>query len=570
MRKPIDDQQNDDLGALHELVDAARDDMPTDVQWQSARRNLNLRLEAGQKESIIMSILRSAFSHKIRWAVSALVVVAVVVLVIGLNPFERSSAGVYAAVVERIKKARTMVYKETISIQSPKTTIVMECAFKEPGYVRTTTLNANGTVLNFVISDLGKGKDIVVDPSQKRYLEFVGKQTSSLESALSRIEAIRSFPERAHELWGERTIDAYSCKGFQVTEKGCKKTMWIDVATSEIVMMEMDSINIPGFHVTLTDFKFDIDLEDTLFEMRPPAGYQKQTIRIPRQEPLESNFIFFLRLWTTKAKESKYPDSLYFADILKGIQKVSKPSDTELAEEQRIQLDQKLQSGMQFIMGMQPENDWHYAGRGVKPGETDKAIFWYRPTGSVDYRVIFGDLSVREVSPEKLPSLAQNAESIQQTAGIGSIPSQPVAADTPEKGLVGDRTIEGKVEIAKAALRSMAVASEAYFVDFNRYTRNPNNLTTPVAYGIKVEIDPFSKTGDTLKNAIAASGKLAWYSIGPDDKDDEAKIIYDPTNGAISAGDILREQSAPYVEATPRSAGDNPLQPGAPVAQPAP
>ena len=39
----------------------------------------------------------------------------------------------------------------------------------------------------------------------------------------------------------------------------------------------------------------------------------------------------------------------------------------------------------------------------VKLGDADKAIFWYRPKGAEKYRVIYGDLSVKDVAPENLP-----------------------------------------------------------------------------------------------------------------------------------------------------------------------
>jgi hypothetical protein len=59
-----------------------------------------------------------------------------------------------------------------------------------------------------------------------------------------------------------------------------------------------------------------------------------------------------------------------------------------------------LGKGMLFHMSLK---DRHYAGSGVKVGEADKAVFWYLPDGSQTYRVIYGDLSVKDVAPENLP-----------------------------------------------------------------------------------------------------------------------------------------------------------------------
>jgi len=52
---------------------------------------------------------------------------------------------------------------------------------------------------------------------------------------------------------------------------------------------------------------------------------------------------------------------------------------------------------------LQSENDLHYVGNGVKLGEGESEVFWYRPDGSEAYRVIYGDLSVKDVAPENLP-----------------------------------------------------------------------------------------------------------------------------------------------------------------------
>lgn len=58
---------------------------------------------------------------------------------------------------------------------------------------------------------------------------------------------------------------------------------------------------------------------------------------------------------------------------------------------------------MMFLMRGLSKSNRHYAGADVKFGDSDKAIFWYRPEGSETYRVIYGDLSVKDISEENLP-----------------------------------------------------------------------------------------------------------------------------------------------------------------------
>jgi hypothetical protein len=56
-----------------------------------------------------------------------------------------------------------------------------------------------------------------------------------------------------------------------------------------------------------------------------------------------------------------------------------------------------------FYKNLEPKNDWHYVGKDVKFGDAESPVCWYRPTDSETYRVIYGDLSIRDVAPENLP-----------------------------------------------------------------------------------------------------------------------------------------------------------------------
>ena len=56
-----------------------------------------------------------------------------------------------------------------------------------------------------------------------------------------------------------------------------------------------------------------------------------------------------------------------------------------------------------FVQKLPADSDWHYVGKNVKFGESEKSVFWYKPEGSADYRVIYGDLTVKDVALENLP-----------------------------------------------------------------------------------------------------------------------------------------------------------------------
>lgn len=64
----------------------------------------------------------------------------------------------------------------------------------------------------------------------------------------------------------------------------------------------------------------------------------------------------------------------------------------------------KIARGFQFVLMLPNEADAHYARAGAKYGDAQRAVLWYKPTGSDKYRVIYADLSVQETN--EMPSVA--------------------------------------------------------------------------------------------------------------------------------------------------------------------
>ena len=58
--------------------------------------------------------------------------------------------------------------------------------------------------------------------------------------------------------------------------------------------------------------------------------------------------------------------------------------------------------GFKVVNKMPRKSDWHYNGAGAKLGDSDTAIFWYKPKGSDSHRAIYGDLTVEDVAADDL------------------------------------------------------------------------------------------------------------------------------------------------------------------------
>jgi hypothetical protein len=92
-------------------------------------------------------------------------------------------------------------------------------------------------------------------------------------------------------------------------------------------------------------------------------------------------------------------------------------------------------------------------------------------------------------------------------------------------------------------MRMLQTALESYNVDWNAYPRTlAPCLTTPIAYITAIPGDPFAPQPKPLQYEL--NGKSMWklWSVGPDQKDDKAALEFDPTNGTVSAGDLIRSK----------------------------
>ena len=50
-----------------------------------------------------------------------------------------------------------------------------------------------------------------------------------------------------------------------------------------------------------------------------------------------------------------------------------------------------------------PAGSFRYAGQNISYGDPTTPIFWYRPTDSATWRIIYADLHTADVAPEDLP-----------------------------------------------------------------------------------------------------------------------------------------------------------------------
>jgi hypothetical protein len=67
----------------------------------------------------------------------------------------------------------------------------------------------------------------------------------------------------------------------------------------------------------------------------------------------------------------------------------------------------KARQGVRFCQA-RAQDDWHYAGE-ARLGDANAKVCWWRPKGSTTYRVVYGNLEIRDADLDNPPPASEPA-----------------------------------------------------------------------------------------------------------------------------------------------------------------
>jgi outer membrane lipoprotein-sorting protein len=344
--------------------------------------------------------------HVWRYAAAA----AVVLAILAITTLKGGGSNAFAQVMEQVRKATSCSYVIT-TMKNGLAPTRFKTYYKDPGRMRmdvdVEVFGSHGTATSII--DLNQKKLITVIPSTKQCMIFdlTGETAPAQQDAMVDIfQGLRQLPDSGAKPIGTKKIDGIEAVGFQTSQGGNSYVIWADPDDKHVLLVEFDNQNMRGMKGTLSDFNFDAQLDDSLFSLDPPEGYtviNGQSLNL--DVPSEETFIRFLRILAEEAEGDLFIPSLDQKGLKSSMlsRKRTAPPLPSAPGPEFMRRNHEITLGLMFAMQMTPENDFHYAGKGVALGNAQQPICWYRPTGARNYRVIYGDLSVREVPPGDLP-----------------------------------------------------------------------------------------------------------------------------------------------------------------------
>ncbi|MHC4443371.1 MAG: hypothetical protein ACYTA5_12295 [Planctomycetota bacterium] len=331
-------------------------------------------------------------------AAAAVIIVAVL---IGVSRFTGSGSGVaFADVIKPILNARTAIYNIIVG-EEGKAPVIRDMVMGSR--IRRTMEGME----DVSIIDLETMKILTLDEEKKKatYIDMKGLPkglSNPLENLRNLIAKLQNSPHVVVEELDNQYLDGREMIVFHGKCPKGEVTIWAEPETALPVRIE----SLEGqAHIICTDFQFDVAMDDSLFSMEVPEGYTIHQRELDLFGSTEQDFIEGLRVFAEVFLDGEFPEDVSIEGHMKRAPMLQEKFDQmDLSDDKKLELEMKVSRYLLFIRFFKGKGKWHYAGKGVKLGDAETAIFWYRPKKSETWRVIYGDLSVKDVAAEDLPS----------------------------------------------------------------------------------------------------------------------------------------------------------------------
>jgi len=362
----------------------------------AARDNASQTPADNSPPTIWRTIMHNKVTH---WAVAAAILIAVL---LGTHSLVLVSP-TFAEVIKPLFTAETIAFDFITGTE--QTDPVMHDMVKGSRIRRTLSTLPN----TIMIIDLEQSKilNLYTAKKQAALFDIQGPLQEATKSFLAfirdTITRLQTNPELKAQKLPRKEFDGRSLIGFTSGGPDEHITIWADPKTALPVRIEL---RIGQQSTVLKNFEFNIPIDDSDLSIELPAGYTLQKPQMDLSNVTEADFVKSLRIWATVLNRGQFPDAIDAPAFMKLVGQMEQVvAGIDMPEAELSRLGEKFGQGMMFILlyqakGLEP---WHYAGQGVKAGDAQKAIFWYRPKDSPTYRVIYGDFTVRDVPPGDLP-----------------------------------------------------------------------------------------------------------------------------------------------------------------------
>ena len=215
----------------------------------------------------------------------------------------------------------------------------------------------------------------------------------------------KDFQDEAGENLGEMEIDGRKAVGFRIVKDNKEIMVWADPDTALPIQIESKT-NDGTETLNLTNITFDLEMDDQLFDMTVPDDYLAMNVTteeftIPF-ELTEKHLVEGLKI-AAGHRGGKFPTK--FGRGRPGQEAIDKALEESSRIVAPIEDEFACMLATEYFVRLPEGSEWQYVGEDVKLGDAKKPVCWWKLPDSKTYRVIYGDLSIRDVEPGDLPKV---------------------------------------------------------------------------------------------------------------------------------------------------------------------
>ena len=416
---------NDNKENIEHVLEAVTfDDAPDQGHQDLLEHKLLLNFHGAQSRR--NSTWRIIMNNKMtKLAAAAVIVMGVFV---GFQVFQGTGSVSWAQVREQVAAVKAVLYKATVN--------TTENGQPSQLQIEATLADEHGTRMDAYMGDQLLGTSftladtkthIYIMPEQKKYIEVALTEEIRIESGDPKL-IVETFLEGDYKKLGRREINGVTVEGIQSHDVSptagvpggaglmeglgglstkVTASLWVDVATRWPVEITFDITDENGgerMTIVVSDFQWEAQIDPTTFASIIPEGYELM-YKVNAENIEEGNQLVEGLRYFAQINDGKYPAKLSIRDVVGEIGTIYRAKSGDSS----FQIDDAkvstLKYGAQYFDTLESEGkEPVYCGATVTAADSDKVLLRWE-LGNDQYRVIFGDLRIEDVSAERLAEL---------------------------------------------------------------------------------------------------------------------------------------------------------------------
>jgi len=338
-----------------------------------------------------------------KWAVAALILVALGIHFLG-GSIDGASVTL-ADVLEQIRDFRPYRCRYSVAQGNQSTDVRTVEQFS---LTLRREVHADGSI---TVIDLATPKILTLHPEEKEAHEHWPDIEPKRD--LDLLALVNLLQGGTAEAMGATTLEGHTVVGFHAILGSNDMTLWADVHTKLPVLFEIIHVG-QGRTITMDQFEFEVPFDSALFGTTAPAGYtvkktgKGHTSMAHVGEGLPEEPLLTGLKAVAEALDGVFPPAIELPKLQETLRQYS--LDHKLSDEEKekglLPVSDYWTRAVWYLNQLQHGTrvkDLQWRGEGVRLGDGTTAIMWWQYPDAPTYRVIYGDLTIKDLGPQELP-----------------------------------------------------------------------------------------------------------------------------------------------------------------------